>query len=321
MKTILSVEPLDENMLKVCKYDAFICALGYETRARAIAESKRIRAQKRIAFGFTENRILDYSKNREWFESAGFEIAEPADQEAEMAFRSRLQNIGDIYRSNFSLCVDISSLSRLRIAFIVGVLTELSRFSRYRVDFVYSGAEFSVPSDDIGLNVSSGPVTDQFAGWSDDPDKPPAAIIGLGYERDKAVGAVEYIEPVEIWVFVPSDHEQEYSDAIREANRPLLEILGPGRLWPYAVYEPYNCFKSLESLVYGAVRTHRPVMLPFGPKLFMLCCLLVSLVHTQVAVWRFSSGDYETPVNRVPNGRIACLRALFSPRIDQVGET
>ena len=82
---------------------------------------------------------------------------------------------------------------------------------------------------------------------------PPAAILGLGYERDKAVGAVEYIEPAEVWAFVPADHESEYNEAISRANEPLMDTLSPSRVWPYYLYQPYDCFKKLESLTYGTL--------------------------------------------------------------------
>ena len=100
-----------------------------------------------------------------------------------------------------------------------------------------------------------------------------------------------------------------------EGSQLVACLAEEDRQWGYALYRPYECFHMLESLAYGLLRTRRPVILPFGPKLFMLNSLLVASVHPEVAVWRFSPGDFEVPVNRIPNGRVAALRASFSPKI------
>jgi hypothetical protein len=299
------------------EFDMFICALGYERRSRYIAETLSPRAEVKCAIGFTHNRILNYSDNLVWFDQAGFLIVEPSDSEFEHTFSDTIRRKISDENIELFICIDISSFSRLRIAIILSVLERSGEERRLRVKFLYSGAEFSQPPTEFGLNVSSGPVTERFAGWSTDPDKPPAAIVGLGYEKDKAVGAVEYLEPAEVWVFAATDHESEYSVAIREANAALLDSLPAARMGTYQLYSPYDCFKKLESLAYGTLRTRRPVMLPFGPKLFMLSCLLVALIHPDVAVWRFSSGDFETPLNRIPNGRIAGLDVRLLPCEDK----
>ena len=120
--------------------------------------------------------------------------------------------------------------------------------------------------------------------------RPPVLVLGLGYENDKAIGAVEYIEPAAIWAFEPTGHDERYSKAIRQANKTLWDVLPQEKRLLYSVYHPFDCFVSLESLTYGLVRESRPILVPFGPKLFAVCCLLVSFAHPMVSVWRVSSG-------------------------------
>jgi hypothetical protein len=69
----------------------------------------------------------------------------------------------------------------------------------------------------------------------------------------------------------------------------------------------------LESVVYGLLKSFNVIVLPFGPKIFTLCSLLVAGLHPTVSVWRVSAGGAERPVNRRASGRITCLTVTFAP--------
>ena len=66
---------------------------GYERRSRAIAESLCPRAVRRVAVGFTQNRIIDYAENRMWFKKNGFSVVEPSDAEFEEVFGLLLRDL------------------------------------------------------------------------------------------------------------------------------------------------------------------------------------------------------------------------------------
>src|SRR5947207_11718086 len=87
------------------------------------------------------------------------------------------------------------------------------------VDFLYSLASFSEPPKSQPVNTHVGPISPPFAGWWTEPDRPTAAVVGLGYEEDKALGAVEHLQPGEVWVFTPQSVVAAYSPALDFANR------------------------------------------------------------------------------------------------------
>ena len=91
---------------------------------------------------------------------------------------------------------------RLGRGLIGGAFTNVNGFGFNRVgrlrtngtvdiSFLYALGKFSPPPSAQSLNAHVGPVLPAFAGWSMEPDTPPVAIIGLGYEEDRALGAVE----------------------------------------------------------------------------------------------------------------------------------
>ncbi len=179
---------------------------------------------------------------------------------------------------------------------------------------MYSVAEWSPPSNEAEPIVSAGAVVPTFAGWSSRTDIPIVALIGLGYEPDKAMGAYEYLEATDVWTFLPAGEDERYARDLGLANRTLLSRLSPHKRITYRVDQPVACFGVLESVVYGLLDKSRPVLLPFGPKMFALCAMLVACVHREVPVWRISSNQFGKPVDRVASGKIIGIRASFGPR-------
>jgi len=178
------------------------------------------------------------------------------------------------------------------------------------VDFLYSPAKFSPPLDDTTPNREVGPLP-QFAGWSP-PGGHSTVVVGVGYEYNKALGAVRYLDPDEIWAFVPTGHEKRYTRAIEQANEHLWYLVPTERRLNYEVFHPFSTFVTLESFTCGCLREGSVTLLPFGPKLFALNSLLVACMHPKVSVWRVSSGHQGEPRDQLPNRKIVGLSATFA---------
>lgn len=85
-----------------------------------------------------------------------------------------------------------------------------------------------------------------------------AAIAGLGFEFDQALGAIEFLEPAVAWAFIPFGEDDRYDRALQNANKELLAALAPEKVVHYNVADPYQCFVELESLTYGLLDSSRP---------------------------------------------------------------
>ena len=126
------------------------------------------------------------------------------------------------------------------------------------------------------------------------------------------MGAVEYIDPGDVWLFKPAGGDPRYEESVLKANEPFLERGAPDRVIEYEVSRPFETLTALHSLLSGALKVSRPVILPFGPKVFTLCSLLVACLRLRdVSVWRISSESYLKPVDRRPTGEVVGLRADF----------
>ena len=101
--------------------------------------------------------------------------------------------------------VDFSSLTRIRIALIFEALRQIAADMKVvvSVDWYYAIARFSKAPIGFVPNLVAEPVSPAFAGWVTEPERDTVAIVGLGYEQDKALGAVELVQPSQTWALRP----------------------------------------------------------------------------------------------------------------------
>jgi hypothetical protein len=306
------------NVPRVCEliiehekvYDIFIATIGYEQRSRFVIDSLKVDAKLKVAFGFTWDHIFHYDDNAAWLIASGYDSLHCDDE----AFAFELDKIiVEALSTNGSntlkIGVDISSATRARVAMILICVQKRSSRKHIEIDFFYSLAKFSPAPSSSHPNTHFGPVLPAFSGWWTEPERPLAAALGLGYEENKALGAVEYVQASSIWTFTPESPEAYYAPALQEANATLLTLVPATNRFKYSVSEALDIFIQLESFAFGVTRSHNLILLPFGPKLFALAALLVGMIHPEVAVWRVSGGEDRT--DREASGDIFGLTVQF----------
>lgn len=306
--SLCNVRSLSAEAVKGRRYDIFIAALGYESRCVHAFGSLEIQASKKIAIAFTDQTVCAFEDNKKFFVKHQFNVREIGDSEVTAAIMSCVET------DEANVCIDISSFTRGRLASIlVALLAASKQFKRVLgVDFVYSFATYTPPPDEFAPINSSGPVCPFFSGWTNNPDFPSSLIIGVGYERGKAVGVVEGMEPSSVWVFLPEGGTGKYDETVMTANIELLASFAndKGKIRRYPVNAPYRLFTELEALVFGLSKESRPIIVPMGPKIFGLCALLTGLAHyPSVGIWRVSGGVDEPAVDRAASGEMAYLSA------------
>lgn len=303
--SVLPIEPAADN-----EYDIAIGTVGYESRSSYLARLINPQAKVKVAAGFKERRVLHYDDNRAWYAKSGYQVQELEDSKFKFWCEEVIRSARPRQADPLKVWVDISSTSRLRMATMLETIRSVS--SAIDVDFFYAIAKYTDHPASSVPNCHVGPVTKSFSGWSE-PDRPAVAIVGLGYEQNKALGAVEHIQATDVWVFIPHSDIEEYLDALLGANSILLEKIPKQRQVDYVVERPFDCFARLESLVNRVAHTGVPVLFPFGPKIFTLCALLVGCVHgNRVAVWRVSTGQHEEATDREASGQFCALRVAFN---------
>jgi hypothetical protein len=318
MADLNAIEALAPTSELRSRYDAVVVTAGFESRSIHAAKSLDLIAERRIACAFAERHVGRFEENKRWLLSRDFVVSEVMESEVEDWATTLVDQVarGSTDREVLSICVDISSMTRFRLASILNAILQLKDWT-VEVDFLYSVAKWSPPSNEGETILRAGAVSPVFAGWSVPTDTPIVAIIGLGYEPDKAVGAYEYLEATDVWAFLPDGEDIRYMEDLNRANRSLLSRLDVRKQVRYRVDQPVACFGILESIVYGLLSNSRPVLLPFGPKIFALCAMLVACLHRDVPVWRISSEQSGEPVEREASGKVIGMRTVFSKSLPE----
>lgn len=315
------VDVTDLDLAEGATVDCFIAGLGYETRSRFVAERNMFHANSKVALGFDHQQVFAYEDNLALYKNALYDIVETNDASFEGVVTERLLTLAAVHKP-LTVAVDISSLNRFRIAAVIASLATVAEQFALSVHFLYAPA---FPSTNIigGPVAHTGAVHPRYAGWSSSPESPVAAIVGLGYEREKAIGAIEYIEPSKVIAFRTAPDRYGYYPLVTRANELLLRVYRSEdfALETYSVNRPFELYGTLDSAVFDLLGTYRPALLPLGPKLFALCCtLLAEAYYPEVAVWRSTSGILEPPVDRVPVGHILGLSVYMAPAERAVGQ-
>jgi hypothetical protein len=192
------------------------------------------------------------------------------------------------------LLVDVSCMGRVNMGKIFACIKDISLEIPVRLTIGYCLAKYIRPPDvRFPIIRRVAPVNATFSGWGAPVSLPVDAIVSLGYEEGKAIGAVEYLEPRNRWVFIPHSPEKRFLDQVQTHNNLLMNS-AVGKTIDYDVMRPAETYYQLLSLVAGLVQESRPVLLSFGPKLFFAISLLVAMRIERASVWHVDGGD-ESP--------------------------
>lgn len=198
------------------------------------------------------------------------------------------------------IAIDISLIDRKSLAELFSMIAKLALKHHYEVCVIYSLAQYAPPSDHVHPNSIVKPVSHFFSGWSSQPGKPVLSVVGLGYEKDKAIGAIEYLESSKAFLYVPTSNEEQYFDDVVKENNQLLDQFGLNNRFIYKLESPTEAIYSLDTVISANKYKYKIVLLPFGPKIFYALSLLSSIPHPEVSVWYVSgeSGDGDSSQDR-----------------------
>ncbi len=294
--------------------DLLIGGLGWELRSRRIPEACQDHAARIVLLDLDSASHGAYDENLRYAEEARLDHPKLEPKQLATWLVDQI-NILDVPDSRAArIAIDVSSLSRDRIAYLIQGLQQVEAtpaedaHATVLVDFLYTPAVPPNKTPGPERIEILGPVTPRFAGFVPEPESPAIAFIGLGIEEDRAIGALEYIEPARVTVFVPYGEDQSFDRKVRAANTLVWNQVPEDLAIRYRVDDPFSLYATLEERVFNASSEARPILVPLGPKIFATCCLLVASQHSRAGVWRVSSGGLGTGETVESAGKLVALR-------------
>jgi hypothetical protein len=291
----------------------FVAACGYEHRSVAI--SKMVSGPElKIAMCFEESPdALSRGRNEAEFAKRGFLKYTVSGNDSRKVQEVVEGVVSKAARLSKSVAFDISSMTRAWHGGIVRQLRTMEIESELETFFAYVPARFKGPPARVVPNEFVEPVNG-FASLTA-PDLPISLVIGMGYERERALGLQQMLDPKLTMLMIPKsgDNDPYYTELVRN-NKIILDQTDPRRVFEYNFSEPAAAFATLASVVTGLRESSRVVLASLGPKIYGLMCFLLASRFSDVSVWRVSPGAHASPRDvQADINRIVVLSAIWEP--------
>lgn len=298
--------------IRKADFDIAIFACGYEARSTFISKEIDGEIGTLAVLDYKSFDEGSYNTNSEYFEQLSNveRIDVSGQKDARCAIVALIAKIASesSQAKATNVLFDISSCSRSTLAQSLLALASLPVV----VTFVYAVSEWFEPPVDEPASSFSEPVLGDLAGWSDNLTSPPCAIVGLGFEPGRALGTIDYLEVPEVRLFLPDGPDSRFKAAVTDANGLLLDEIGE-RTIPYDVRDPSDIHQKLFSLISGLIPHFRPIIIPFGPKIFAVVSMLLAVrSFSSLCIWRTSSGNDSLPKDRDASGEVIAFQYDFS---------
>jgi hypothetical protein len=286
----------DSSLLELnARAGAFVAACGYERRSVALSSLITGAPEGRNALCFSEwPDALGRKDNERQLLERGFKLHGVGGNESK-----RVESlVADIATTTIlagaAVGFDISSMTRAWHGAIIRQFRTMEFDTECETFFAYAPAQFRRPPLRSLPNEFVAPV-DGFASLST-PDLPVAVVIGLGYERERALGLRQLLDPEKTILMIPNcgDKDEYYPEVLR-SNKDILRRTHQEWVFEYCISEPAATFATLISIVAGLRESYRVVLASLGPKVFGLLSFLLATRFADVSVWRVSSGIHAQP--------------------------
>lgn len=272
----------------------FMTACGYEARSSALVAGLGPQVKHRFAVAYEEwPNALSRPRNETIFTDNGFKLLKASGSTSDTVSQTILNAVDG--EGTLPLAVDISCMTRPWHGAIVRTLATAEAKNSFDTYIAYVPGRFSLPPRNSPANEVVAPV-DGFASMAL-PDLPVAAILGLGYEKERAQGLQQLLDPERTILMIPrnGDRRDKFYPWVVKSNRDILGRTQRDWCFDYPLDQPSATFGMMASLVSGLLPSYRVVLASLGPKLFGVICFLLATRFRQISVWRVSSGIHATP--------------------------
>lgn len=295
------------------EFDIVVAASGYEERAPFVSEALHNTEGEGLVFGFDESN--DHPRrvhNDQVFAALGYRMVSCSGNDHESTAAAVSDAIARCPNDPVRIAIDITSMTRAWYWGIAKMLSEVTSDISLDVTYFYSIAEYEAPTNEAEPAMVIGPIRGLSAGL-ELPTSPISLCIGLGYDRDLALGLLEYIEPSETWLYYASPAtDDQYVRDVRRNNKQLFSRVPAENVIRYPVKDLLHTYAQMESLASLLVRISRVILAPMGPKPFGLLSFFLTLKYPEIDAWRVSTGNLRAQKLRRPTGEVLSLRAVYS---------
>ena len=211
---------------------------------------------------------------------------------------NKISGLGDIHtildsvfakesEKEVTLVIDYSCMTKSWYYAIILYLSQIKSKKRLvRVYFTYTPSKYAAPLEPKP-NTEIGPLPGKYLIPT---DKPKALIVCLGYERQKAEGIIDHLDPHKYFLFYSKPAlDAKFVQKVEDNNKSIIEASKD------VVNFPLNDLAFIErelmSIYWLLKDNYNIIIAPLGPKPFTLVAMLLSIKYRDIDIWRVGSGS------------------------------
>lgn len=282
----LSSQQVSSNIIGSIRFDLFVSVAGSEKRCLFLTDNFTIQAEKKIALILPDScSSRELKKSSVYFKNTHFQLIETSGSGKE--FFSYLKNFFDQnQRDQIKILVDYSCITNTLLANIIQVIQELERNNLViNMYFVYTPVSCSKPYKFIPKrNTTLDLIPEKLQN-----NKPVALIMGLGTVQNSADYVMQRLKP-DITVLMYSDPAltKDFLECIFKVNDEVISAVQTGNLVSYPIKDPEILYQELTARCVELRISHNVVIVPLGPKIFMLNAYLLASRYPDIHVYNLN---------------------------------
>ncbi len=319
---IKNTQQLYVDDLFAMDFDLLLCASGVEKRGPYFAEKygSKINAKKRIALAYTDREILMNQKNRSAFIRYGFDLLDSKGETLNEVL-SIAKDLLKLPKSEINVLIDYSSMTKIWYGGLLNTLLSTETNKKINLFYTYTPALHEKVSEE-----HPNAYIDILPGYSrlTLPNEKRILLIGLGQEKVRAIGLVEYLEinNGDIFLF-HSDNKfnSAIANEVYKKNSDLIKTVSRNRVLKYDINDMKAVESTLMAICYKT-NLDNPLsgisLAPLGPKPFALICMVVAKKLDNVKVFRIGAGEQGSPAKRYPDTtkRPIVYKIIIAPNVN-----
>ncbi|MDO6820211.1 hypothetical protein [Zobellia sp. 1_MG-2023] len=197
---------------------------------------------------------------------------------------------------NVNIVLDYSCMTKpWYYTFILYLKKKKLKLDSVVVFFVYTPSSHEKPQSPKS-NSEIAPLPGKYVVPT---DKPKALIVCLGYEKKKAEGIIEHLDPKRCFLFYSKPAlDNDFVKHIESSNANILKESND--IITYDFKNLTQLERELTSLYYLLRDDYSIIIAPLGPKPFTFMSMLLSVKYHDIDIWRVGSGSDINEYERKP---------------------
>lgn len=280
----LGVEDLNNKI-----FSLFLLAINHEKRVLTAYNkiSKISEIRKTVGFKYNKQQSLNLHENIEEFIVKGYE-------EINVWLDTFFNSLNE---TDINIIVDYSCMTKSWYYTLVLYFSKKDMsFNSITVFFIYTPSKYANPLKPKP-NTEIAPLPGKYIVPT---DKPKALIVCLGYEKNKAEGIIEHLDPKEKYILYSSPAlDPKFVSKIEMNNSEILSTYRD-KIITFPIDDLLKIERELTSLYHLLRKQYSIIIAPLGPKPFTLVSILLSVKYKDIDIWRVGSGYNINEYDREP---------------------